>query len=203
MDELEFNRALNESAQLLQQNRPGEAEGKLLPLYEATPDHPDVLINLSGAYILQRKWDKAVRLLNKGAKAHPNNPMLWMNLGAAQLGRLETAGPKQQERAIEAFQRAIQVNAETPNAHYQLGLIYKERGELTRAAAFFQRALEVDPADRDARYWLDRLPLLMEAASQAQNAEDSAEHEDGADYEAGSNGDAHNGSNNGTRDMTE
>ena len=172
MDELEFNRTLNESAQLLQQNRPGEAESKLLPLYESTPDHADVLINLSGAYILQRKWDKAVKLLNKGAKAHPNNAMLWMNLGAAQLGRLETAGPKQQERAIEAFQRAIQVNSETPNAHYQLGLIYKERGELTRAAAFFQRALEVNPADRDARYWLDRLPLLAAGASQESDGTD-------------------------------
>ncbi len=182
MNDLEFNRALNESAQLLRQNRPGEAENKLMPLYESTPDHPDVLINLSGAYILQRKWDKAVRLLNKGAKAHPNNAMLWMNLGAAQLGRLETAGPKQQERAIEAFQRAIQVNAETPNAHYQLGLIYKERGELTRAAAFFQRALEVDPADRDARYWLDRLPQLAQAAAQA---EDDAAGSSGADAERG------------------
>lgn len=165
MDELEFNRALNESALLLSQNRANEAEEKLLPLYEEAADHPDVLINLSGAYILQRKWDKAVILLHKGTKAHPNNAMLWMNLGAAQLGRLETAGPRQQEEAIAAYQRALQANPETPNAHYHLGLIYKERGELIRAAAFFQRALEVDPADRDARYWLDRLALLSQLAA--------------------------------------
>ena len=171
MDELEFNRLLNESAQLLRQNRPEDAEAKLLPLYDASPEHADVLINLSGAYILQRKWDKAVRLLDKGAKAHPNNAMLWMNLGAAQLGRLETAGPKQQDRAIAAYQRALQANPETPNAHYHLGLIYKERGELIRAAAFFQRALEVDPADQDARYWLDKLPAMTAAQErEAQNA---------------------------------
>src|SRR5688572_10451309 len=120
MDELEFNRALNESALLLRLNRPGEAEEKLLPLYKEAPEHPDVLINLSGAYILQRKWDKAVKLLNKGTKSNPTNAMLWMNLGAAQLGRLETAGPKQQERAIQTYLRALQVNPETPNAHYHL-----------------------------------------------------------------------------------
>lgn len=165
MEPFEFNRALNESAQLLGQNRPGEAVEKLLPLYEQDPEHPDVLINLSGAYILQRKWDKAVDLLNQAAKTHPNNAMVWMNLGAAQLGRLETAGPKQQDKAINAYQRALQVNPEVPNAHYHLGLIYKERGELTRAAAFFQRALEVDPADRDARYWLDRLTVMMQEAA--------------------------------------
>jgi tetratricopeptide (TPR) repeat protein len=122
---------------------------------------------LSGAYVLQRKWDKAVKLLKKGTKSNPNNAMLWMNMGAAELGRLETAGPKQQEKAIQAYQRALHVNAETPNAHYSLGLIYKERGELLRATAFFQRALEVDPTDRDARYWLDKLAAMSEMASES------------------------------------
>lgn len=166
MDEFEFKQALNESAQLLRQNQPGEAESILLPLYEEAPEHDDVLINLSGAYILQRKWDKAVKLLKKGTKSNPNNAMLWMNLGAAELGRLETAGPRQQDKAIQAYQRALQINAETPNAHYHLGLIYKERGEFTRAAAFFQRALEVDPSDRDARYWLDKLAVLSETTNE-------------------------------------
>jgi protein O-GlcNAc transferase len=179
MDKLEFKRALNESALLLSQNQADEAEEMLLPLYEEAADNPDVLINLSGAYILQRKWDKAVTLLNKGTKAHPNNAMLWMNLGAAELGRLDTAGPQQQERAIVAYQRALQANPETPNAHYHLGLIYKERGELIRAAAFFQRALEVDPADRDARYWLDRLALVSQSAPSATgSATDAPESED-------------------------
>jgi tetratricopeptide (TPR) repeat protein len=174
MDELEFNRALNESARLLGQNRPDEAEAKLLLLYAQMPEHPDVLINLSGAYILQRKWDKAVKLLAKGVNAHPDNAMLWMNMGAAQLGRLETAGPKQQDKAIEAYQRALQANPEAPNAHYHLGLIHKERGELTRATAFFQRALEVDPADRDAQYWLDRLSKMMQEA--VQNKDNVGDH---------------------------
>jgi superkiller protein 3 len=182
MDELEFKSMLNESAQLLRQNRPGEAVEKLQQLYEEAADHPDVLINLSGAYILQRKWDKAVKLLTKAVKVHPNHAMLWINLGAAQLGRLETAGPKQQEKAIEAYQRALQANPEVPNAHYHLGLIYKERGELTRAAAFFQRALEVDVADRDARYWLDRLTLRIQEAAQNRDKPDDLPGESSNDF---------------------
>ena len=175
-DSIEFNRALNEGARLLMQNRPAEAVELLLPLYAVAPDHPDVLINLSGAYILQRKWQQAVKLLNQGLKQHASNAMLWMNMAAAQLGRLETAGPQQQEKAIAAFQRAVQINPETPNAHYSLGLIYKERGELTRASAFFQRALEVNPADQDARYWLDRLtPLIQEAAQKRRQEQEEEE----------------------------
>jgi tetratricopeptide (TPR) repeat protein len=73
---------------------------------------------------------------------------------------------------------ALKVDPEAPNVHYHLGLIYKERGELNRASAFFQRALEVNPTDRDARYWLDRLSaLLLEAQQhtpQARNPVDAA-----------------------------
>lgn len=177
----DFHRVLNESARLLSQGRPGEAEQRLEGLNETAPDHPDVLINLSGAYIMQQKWSRAVKILTKAVKLHPQNAMLWMNMGAAQLGRLEIAGPKQQEKAIQAYQRALQIDPDAPNAHYHLGLIYKERGELTRSAAFFQRALEVNPADNDARYWLDRLSLLILEAAQKRQAEATDPQEDRAD----------------------
>ena len=148
----------------------------LLPLYDEAPEHPDVLINLSGAYVLQRKWNQAVKVLNEAVKLHPANAMLWTNLGAAQLGRLETAGPQQQAKAINAYQRALQVNPQAPNVHYHLGLIYKERGELSRASAFFQRALEVNPADQDARFWLDRLTSLIMEETRAQGAASKMRH---------------------------
>lgn len=157
----EYRDVLNQSAQLLSQNRPGDALRALEPYYDADPTDPDIAINVGGAYILQRKWDKAVKVLSKATDAHPENAMLWTNLGAAQLGSLETAGPQQQARAIAAYERALQNDPLAPNVHYHLGLIYKERGELVRAAAFFQRALEVNPADRDAAQWLERLDLIM------------------------------------------
>ena len=181
----EFWQALNESARLLSQNRPGEALEKLLPLYTQAPEHPDVLINLSGAYVLQRKWNQAVMLLDAAFKLHPYNAMVWMTLGAAHLGRLETAGPRQQDKAIMAYQRALQANPEAPNVHYHLGLIYKERGELSRASAFFQRALEVNPADDDARYWLDRLTSLLLEETQATRRGQAANTPDADDASGG------------------
>jgi len=182
-----FQATINDSAKLLHQNRPGEAAALLEQLYKSAPTHPDLAINLGGAYILQRKWDRAVRVLNKAAEANPENVMLWINLGAAHLGNLETAGPKQQERAIRAYERALQVDAVAPNVHYHLGLIYKERGEITRAMAFFQRALEVLPTDRDARYWLDRLTQLNEA-EQKKLSDRPIDPADGSDDAAGRDG---------------
>ena len=172
----DLQRTINESAQLLQQNRPEEAAALLEPHQQQTSTHPDLAINLGGAYILQQKWERAVRVLSKAADANPENVMLWVNLGAAHLGNLQTAGPKQQERAIRAYERALTIDPLTPNVHYHLGLIYKARGELTRAIAFFQRALEVEPTDRDAQYWIDQLAryqATVQAASEPMADRDS------------------------------
>jgi tetratricopeptide (TPR) repeat protein len=153
----EFRRQLRASARLLQENRPAEALEILLPLYNAAPTDPDVAINLGGAYILQRKWNRAVRVLRQAADTHPDNAMLWTNLAAAYLGNLALAGPQHQKQAIAAYERVLEIDANAPNVHYHLGLIYKERGELAQARHYFARALEVNPLDRDARTWLKRL----------------------------------------------
>lgn len=178
--EKQFNQTLNESARLLRANRPGEALKKLQTLYQEHPTDPDVAINLGGAYILQRKWSRAVKVLEAATQHSPDNAMLWMNLGAAYLGRLKTAGPKQQKQAIFAYEKALQVDPEIPNAHYHLGLIHKERGKLNQASAHFQRALEVNPADKDARYWLDQLGRIMaeqqSQRSQGEDGENQSEH---------------------------
>lgn len=171
---------VNAGARLLHQNRPGDAAALLEPLYQQAPTHPDLAINLGGAYILQRKWDRAVRVLQKAAEANPHNVMLWINLGAAQLGNIQTAGPRQQERAIRAYERALAIDPKAPNVHYHLGLIYKERGDFAQAAAAFQRALEVLPTDKDARYWLDQLARHKAAGQDAIDGNAAPADADGA-----------------------
>lgn len=184
---LDFAQALNESARLLRANRPGEAIAILERLHKRFPHDPDVAVNLGGALILQRKWNRAVRVLEEATRHNPESTMLWMNLGAARLGRLETSGPRQQRAAIAAFEQALRIDPQTPNAHYHLALIYKEQGNLSRASALFQRALEVNPGDRDAKYWLDRLSrmiLAQQRKKKAQAQADAQQKEDNA--EAGS-----------------
>jgi Flp pilus assembly protein TadD len=176
----EFQRALSEGAWLLRQNRPQEATERLLPLYEVAPTHPDVAINLGGAYILQGKWNKAERVLSRAAQLHPDNVLIWINLGAAHLGRLELSGPQQQERAIRAYERALELDPQAPNVHYHLGLIYKDRGDLERASAAFQQALRVNSADADAEQWLAwigrrRAELAAEAEADQSPAGDEGE----------------------------
>jgi tetratricopeptide (TPR) repeat protein len=73
------------------------------------------------------------------------------------------SGPQQQARAIRAYERALEIDPKTPNIHYHLGLIHKDRGDLERSATAFRQALEVDSSDRDARLWLDRIDEIRRA----------------------------------------
>lgn len=170
----EFRRALSEGAWLLRANRPEEAVSKLLPLYEQAPGNPDVAINLGGAYILLRKWNRAERVLSKAAELHPDNAMIWINLGAAHLGDLELSGPQQQRRAIRAYERALSADPQAPNVHYHLGLIYRDQRNWERAAGYFALALEVNPQDRDAQRWLERVARLAQEEAAPAVAQDPA-----------------------------
>ncbi len=148
---------LNQGARLLASQRPGEAMTSLQEAQRLDPDNVAIAINLGGAYIMQRKYRQAVPILERAVELEPGNAMAWMNLAAAYLGRLELSTRATQDRAIAAFERAVQLDGTLHNVHYNLGLIYHDRGENLRACAHFQRVLEIHPADRDARYWLKRL----------------------------------------------
>ncbi len=142
----EFQRILYESAWLLRTGEAATAAEKLLPLYEAAPTNPDVVINLGGAYIMLGKWNKAERILVKAAAMHPENVLIWTNLAAAHLGRLELSGPRQQERAIRAYGRVLALDPKAPNIHYHLGLIHKERRDLDFGAGGFHQGAGSQPS---------------------------------------------------------
>lgn len=171
-----LRRALNESARLLQANRPGEAVELLQPLHGRHRTHPDLAINLGGAYILQRKWDKAAKVLAPAAEANAHNPMLWTNLAAAYLGRLELSGPKQQRQAIAAYERALAADPKTPNVHYHLGLIYKDQANFDQARHYFEQALVVNPKDRDAKHWISVLDKIKAAGTITSGPENGSDN---------------------------
>ena len=149
---------LNEAARLLYAQRHGEAEELLRRAYKLAPNDPDVAMNLGGALIMTGKWSQAVALLESAVARHPSNARLWLNLAAAYLGRLELSSPRYQEQAIAAYQRAIAIDPATPNAHYNVGLIYAERRDWSAAELWFQQSLVANPSDDDALIWLQRVP---------------------------------------------
>jgi len=64
------------------------------------------------------------------------------------------------QRARAAFKQNLEaatINPRDSSAHYNLGLIHQQRGELDQARERFQRAIDVDPEELDAHYQLGRI----------------------------------------------
>ncbi len=64
------------------------------------------------------------------------------------------------QRARASFKRNLEaatLNPADASAHYNLGLIHQQRGELDAARERFQRAVEIDPEELDAHYQLGRI----------------------------------------------
>ncbi len=174
----ELYRLINEGARLLAQRNAREAALILERAYRMDPDNVEVKINLGGAYILLGRFQDAVPLLEEAARQAPDNAMVWTNLAAAYLGHLEHASPEQQEAAIEAFKRALRADPKAPHVDYNLGLIYLQRGELTTALAHFQRAYELNPADKDAAYYIN---VIKAKLAGTQDTPPTESEEEGSD----------------------
>lgn len=158
----EAQRLLNQGAGYLRSGRAQEAIGVLRRAYQLAPDSVPILLNLGGAYILSGRHAEAIPPLEQARVLEPENAMVWTNLGAARLGNPILASDDQQRQAIAAFEQAIELDPQAPSVHYNLGLIFRDRGELDRALWAFRSALQVNPLDRDARFWLSRLQAPQE-----------------------------------------
>jgi tetratricopeptide (TPR) repeat protein len=74
------------------------------------------------------------------------------------------------QRARQSFKQNLEaatLNPADASAHYNLGFIYQQRGELDAAAASFRRAIEIDPQDADSHYQLGRIAREQGRLSEA------------------------------------
>src|SRR5947209_3794855 len=74
------------------------------------------------------------------------------------------------QRARAAFKQNLEaatINPRDSSAHYNLGLIHQQRGELDQARERFQRAIEIDPDELDAHYQLGRIARAQDRLPEA------------------------------------
>lgn len=163
MDREQFVRQMKEAAAHLQAGDGVAAVPILERLAELYPDDVDVAINLGGAYILSKQWGRAIEILELVTQYHPTNAAIWSNLAAAYLGTLQISTREKQDRAIAAYRRVVEIDPYYPNAHYNMGLIFEDRGEWAEARAMFAQALKVNPMDRDARTLLKKAERALQS----------------------------------------
>ena len=157
-----FDDAFRRGTELLHQNNPKEALPHLERAFQLDAAHVDAAINLSGAYILTRRFAQALTVLQPFTTTAPENTMVWINLGAAYLGNPVLARDDEQLKAIAAFEKALDLNPAAPSVAYNLGLIYRDRQDTEHAIYWFRRAIQANPQDQDARSLLNKLTMSNE-----------------------------------------
>jgi tetratricopeptide (TPR) repeat protein len=68
------------------------------------------------------------------------------------------------QRARESFKQNLEaatLNPSDASAHYNLGLIHQQRGELEAARERFERAIQIDDEEIDAHYQLGRIARVQ------------------------------------------
>ena len=87
----------------------------------------------------QAEFDDARALLERLLSTRPDHAQAWGTLGIC---HLETGRPQQ---GLEALERAVEADPTNADYHYWLGNAAGTLGQLDRAYACYQRALELDP----------------------------------------------------------
>jgi tetratricopeptide (TPR) repeat protein len=122
-------------------------------------------------------YDKAIDTMQKATAAGPDQPILWLELGNAQLGA------KKYEEAVTSFQKTIDTNttSKKPNPSFA-GSAYNNMGQALaklnkgpEALAAYDKAAEAEPAKAASYYYNESVVLYNsnnhpEAATAADKA---------------------------------
>ena len=80
------------------------------------------------------------------------------------------SGVLRSQRARESFKQNLEaatLNPADASAHYNLGLIHQQRGEVEAARERFERAIQIDDEEVDAHYQLGRIALQQKRFADA------------------------------------
>jgi tetratricopeptide (TPR) repeat protein len=120
---------------------------------EAAPADARAHALLGAAYHANGLWLPAAESFAQAAELDPNEP-LWPYYGARGLLLLSRAA-----EARDRIQRAIDIDSRFAQAHYVLGWMQLDEGDLAGARASFQRARELEPRSVDPLVGLAMLAL--------------------------------------------
>jgi predicted O-linked N-acetylglucosamine transferase (SPINDLY family) len=110
------------------------------------PENINILNLLGVTYSHLRRYDCALRYLERALHLESNFPETYNNLG------IVFCHQRRLDDAITSFHKAIDLNSNFTSAYNNLGITFQEKGDLDAAVACFKKALQTDSGYDNARY---------------------------------------------------
>jgi curved DNA-binding protein CbpA len=109
---------------------------------------PEDTLNRAGLLLAQARYWDAIQML-ESAVPHMQ-PQRHQHRGRILLARAYAKNPNWLRQAQDQLKEVVREDPENADALFELGLVYKSGGFVTRAQAMFRRALELNPDHREA-----------------------------------------------------
>ncbi|HEY0687098.1 MAG TPA: XrtA/PEP-CTERM system TPR-repeat protein PrsT [Steroidobacter sp.] len=125
----------------LRRNEAKRADELIAAALQAASNRADVLNTAGLLYLESGRFDQAAAVFQDGAKANSANPLLWLNLGRAQLG-LEQKGP-----ARESLEKALSLQPNWLPAVGALAFLEVQEGREAAALERIEALKRIQPKD--------------------------------------------------------
>jgi tetratricopeptide (TPR) repeat protein len=121
-----------------------------------SPNDINAAVGLGMALGRQFKLDAADQQFDKVIAKDPDNPGAHAGKAMVMLNRLQSSSntirmnrENTLKEAEDESKMALEADAQIPEAHYTLGLVYKEQGRLNEALQQFKQSVQIDPKFAD------------------------------------------------------
>lgn len=125
----------------MQLNRVADAEARLLKAQKLSPKSPEVAAALAQFHATRRDWSQALEHIQTARKLSPYDPTYAHQLGLIQAKSGDLSA------ALSSFTEAVGA----AEAHYNLGVILQEQGQLAAAEEHLTKALVQKPGLQQAQ----------------------------------------------------
>ncbi len=135
---------------------------------KSNPRDVNAMVGYGMALEKQFKIDGADAQFNKALSHDPNNPGAHAGKALNALNRLQSSSNTIRNNrdailndALNEAQKAVDADTKIPEAHYAMGMVYKEQGKLNDAASEFRKAIQLDPNYSDGYTGLGLVQLAQ------------------------------------------
>lgn len=136
----------------MDEERYESAADRLERLASVDPDNSVIFYNLGVVYTLLKKERAALENFQRAVTIQPDYPEAWYNMG-----QISLIHNKDFSRALNCFSRAVAIRPDYIGARHQMGVAHELMGDIPKAIQCWEKTLELDPKNDQARNNIQRV----------------------------------------------